>query len=102
MTDQFRPHRQATEAPWQAVAAANYARLYGRAPTASDLATASERVDVGGHTVTTWARWAAAAMICPYSTEAEPRASYCGATRCRHWVDDGTMTGMGTCARAEG
>lgn len=97
----FRPHRPVTDAPWRAVAAANYLRLHGREPTASDLANASERVDIGGRTVTTWARWAAAAMLCPYASDEDPRASYCAATRCRRWVDDGTMSGFGTCAEIE-
>lgn len=101
MTLDFRPHRQAGATPWRVAAAVNFALVHGRPPSDEELSNASEQVDIGGRTVTTWARWAAAAMICPYTTDDDLRSSYCGAAKCRHWVDDGSMTGHGTCARAE-
>jgi hypothetical protein len=98
---EFRPHRPVDlSEPMRTVLTRNYVRMFQTEPTESDLVHIWTDVeDPTGKTVRLVARWAAAAMICPYPTEGVEGASYCGATRCRHWVDDGENNG--TCARCE-
>jgi hypothetical protein len=98
---EFRPHRPVDpEQTFAQLLTRNFVRMFRTQPSDADLsAYRAELVGPDGTVITVLARWGAAAMLCPYMGEGEVGASYCGASRCRHWADDGE--GYGTCARAE-